>query len=120
MPFLPKILSIAKALPLQIHPNKDLAAKLHAKNPEQFTDDNHKREIAIALGPFEVFAGWKPQPEIESLFDALPPLEKFLRMLIRAGKDPKGEVRKADNISSTSYHASKNNTQPKTPATSSL
>lgn len=78
VPFLPKILSIAKALPLQIHPNKDLASKLHKQNPEQFTDDNHKPEIAVALGPFEVFAGWKPTPEIQSLFDALPPLQKFL------------------------------------------
>lgn len=78
IPFLPKILSIAKALPLQIHPNKSLAAKLHKKNPEQFTDDNHKPEIAIALGPFEVFAGWKPTSEIQSLFDTLPPLRKFL------------------------------------------
>ena len=78
VPFLPKILSIAKALPLQIHPDKDLATRLHAKNPEQFTDDNHKPEIAIALGKFEVFAGWKPTPEIQSLFDALPPLQKFL------------------------------------------
>lgn len=78
LPFLPKILSIAKALPLQIHPNKDLATKLHKQNPEQFTDDNHKPEIAIALGPFEVFAGWKPNAEIQSLFDSLPPLQKFL------------------------------------------
>lgn len=78
IPFLPKILSIAKALPLQIHPNKDLATNLHKKNPEQFTDDNHKPEIAVALGPFEVFAGWKPTPEIQSLFDTLPPLQKFL------------------------------------------
>ena len=78
VPFLPKILSIAKALPLQIHPNKDIAAKLHKENPEQFTDANHKPEIAIALGPFEVFAGWKPSSKIQSLFDALPPLQKFL------------------------------------------
>lgn len=78
VPFLPKILSIAKALPLQIHPDKDLAERLHAKNPEQFTDDNHKPEIAIALGPFEVFAGWKPTRDIQALFDILPPLQKFL------------------------------------------
>ena len=78
VPFLPKILSIAKALTLQIHPNKDVAAKLHKENPEQFTDGNHKPEIAIALGPFELFAGWKPTPEIQSLFDALPPLQNFL------------------------------------------
>ena len=76
VPFLPKILSIAKALPLQIHPDKALAEKLHAQNPDQFTDSNHKPEIAIALGPFEVFAGWKPAPEIQSLFTSLSPLHQ--------------------------------------------
>ena len=73
-----QILSIAKALPLQIHPNKDLSARLHAKDPEKFTDPNHKPEIAIALGPFEVFAGWKPNNDIKVLFDILEPLKKFL------------------------------------------
>ncbi|KAL8780190.1 MAG: hypothetical protein Q9213_006588 [Squamulea squamosa] len=78
LPFLPKILSISKALPLQIHPNKELSAKLHAKDPEKFTDPNHKPEIAIALGPFEVFAGFKDNNDIQTLFSALPPLERFL------------------------------------------
>ncbi|KAM3469361.1 hypothetical protein MY5147_007112, partial [Beauveria neobassiana] len=68
LPHLPKILSIAKALPLQVHPNKDLAAKLHTQNPEQFTDPNHKPEIAIALSHFELFAGWKELDEIAQLF----------------------------------------------------
>ena len=36
--FLPKILSAAKALPLQIHPNKRMAAKLHAEKPSAFTE----------------------------------------------------------------------------------
>lgn len=78
LPFLPKILSIEKALELQIHPDKDLAAKLHAKNADQFTDDNHKPEIAIALGKFEVFVGWKATPDIQALFDVLQPIQKFL------------------------------------------
>lgn len=78
LPFLPKILSINKALELQIHPDKDLAAKLHAKNPDQFPDDNHKPEIAIALGKFEVFVGWKATPNIQALFDVLEPIKKFL------------------------------------------
>ncbi|KAL8827091.1 MAG: hypothetical protein Q9170_007154 [Blastenia crenularia] len=78
VPFLPKILSIAKALPLQIHPDKELSEKLHKKEPEKFTDTNHKPEIAIALGPFEVFAGWKDQDDIQALFGTLPPLERFL------------------------------------------
>lgn len=67
LPFLPKILSIAKALPLQIHPDKDLAAKLHKKDPEKYGDSNHKPEIAVALSKFEVFVGFKPLDEIKSL-----------------------------------------------------
>ena len=77
LPFLPKILSIAKALPLQIHPNKELAAKLHAKDPDNFTDPNHKPEIAVALSKFEVFAGFKPLSEIAPVF-SLPVLRAFI------------------------------------------
>lgn len=29
-----------KARELQIHPDKDLAARLHAKDPEKYTDNN--------------------------------------------------------------------------------
>jgi mannose-6-phosphate isomerase len=76
LPYLPKILSIAKALPLQIHPNKDLASKLHQKDPENFSDDNHKPEIALALSKFEVFAGFKPLDEVAPLFK-LEPLKRF-------------------------------------------
>ncbi|KAF7541716.1 hypothetical protein G7054_g379 [Neopestalotiopsis clavispora] len=77
LPFLPKILSIAKALPLQLHPNKDLATKLHKKDPENFTDPNHKPEIAVALSKFELFAGFKPLSQIEPLFK-LKPLQHFV------------------------------------------
>ncbi|KAI1296989.1 RmlC-like cupin domain-containing protein [Xylaria venustula] len=76
LPYLPKILSIAKALPLQIHPNKELAAKLHEKDPNSFTDANHKPEIAVALSKFEVFAGFKPLDEVAPLFK-LGPLKRF-------------------------------------------
>ncbi|KAI0893085.1 mannose-6-phosphate isomerase [Annulohypoxylon nitens] len=76
LPYLPKILSIAKALPLQLHPNKELATKLHEKDPESFTDPNHKPEIAVALSKFEVFAGFKPLENIEPLF-TLQPLRGF-------------------------------------------
>lgn len=75
LPYLPKILSIAKALPLQIHPNKELAAKLHEKDPEKFSDSNHKPEIAVALSTFEVFVGWMPLQNIEQLFTKIPILK---------------------------------------------
>ncbi|KAK8183881.1 RmlC-like cupin domain-containing protein [Phyllosticta citribraziliensis] len=77
LPFLPKVLSIAKALPLQLHPNKELAAKLHEKEPSHFTDPNHKPEIAIALSPFEAFTGFKHLADIEALL-RLEPLQQFL------------------------------------------
>ncbi|ROV91093.1 hypothetical protein VPNG_09935 [Cytospora leucostoma] len=77
LPFLPKILSIAKALPLQLHPNKELATKLHKQDPDQFTDPNHKPEIAVALSFFEVFAGFKALPELQSIF-TLSALTPFL------------------------------------------
>ncbi|TDZ48426.1 Mannose-6-phosphate isomerase [Colletotrichum trifolii] len=77
LPYLPKILSISKALPLQIHPNKSLAAKLHEQDPDNFTDANHKPEIAVALGHFEVFAGFKPLDTISPIFN-IPALRDFI------------------------------------------
>ncbi|KAK1142865.1 hypothetical protein N8T08_007299 [Aspergillus melleus] len=77
IPFLPKILSFAKSLPLQIHPDKSLAEKLHAKDPHKFGDSNHKPEIAIALSHFELFAGFKPFDEIATIMH-LPPLTRYL------------------------------------------
>ncbi|KAK0613937.1 RmlC-like cupin domain-containing protein [Immersiella caudata] len=92
LPFLPKILSIAKALPLQFHPNKGLAAKLHEQDPGNFKDPNHKPEIAVALSRFEIFAGFKPLPEIEPLF-RLPPLQQFGPSLADAAARSDKELR---------------------------
>ncbi|KAH6959748.1 mannose-6-phosphate isomerase [Ilyonectria sp. MPI-CAGE-AT-0026] len=69
LPFLPKILSIGNPLPLQIHPNKELAAKLHQEDPDQFTDPNHKPEIAVALTEFKAFAGWRTLEVIAEVFN---------------------------------------------------
>ncbi|RSM08170.1 hypothetical protein CEP52_004808 [Fusarium oligoseptatum] len=55
LPYLPKVLSIAKALPLQVHPNKEFSSKKHKEDPDSFTDSNHKPEIALALTEFEAF-----------------------------------------------------------------
>ena len=57
--------------------NKRLAAELHDRDPEKFTDQNHKPEIALALGPFEAFVGWKPLLDIDALLK-LEPLQQFL------------------------------------------
>ncbi|KAF1810063.1 phosphomannose isomerase type I [Eremomyces bilateralis CBS 781.70] len=77
LPFLSKILSVAKALPLQLHPNKELASQLNKQNPEKFSDPNHKPEIAVALSDFELFVGFKPLKVISDLF-RLDILKRFL------------------------------------------
>ena len=64
-------------MPLQVHPNKELSTKLHKEDPENFTDPNHKPEIAVALSKFEVFAGFKPLDHISPLFK-LPALKRFV------------------------------------------
>ena len=59
IPYLFKVLSIALALPLQTHPSKALAEKLHKEDPKQFVDSNHKPEIAIAIEDgFKGFVGF--------------------------------------------------------------
>lgn len=50
---------------------------MHERDPEKFTDSNHKPEIALALGPFEAFVGWKPLKDIHALLQ-LEPLKQFL------------------------------------------
>ncbi|KAL2870279.1 RmlC-like cupin domain-containing protein [Aspergillus lucknowensis] len=77
LPFLPKILSFDKALPLQIHPDKRLAEQLNLTHPDQFADPNHKPEIAVALSNFELFAGFKPLTDIEWLMQ-IKPLDQFV------------------------------------------
>jgi mannose-6-phosphate isomerase len=56
--------------------DKDVAAKLHDRNPSDFTDPNHKPKIALALGPFETFCGFKPLADIDNLLN-LEPLQRF-------------------------------------------
>ncbi len=49
LPYLLKVLSVAKALSVQAHPDKVLAAKLHAERPTIYKDPNHKPEMACAV-----------------------------------------------------------------------
>jgi mannose-6-phosphate isomerase len=53
-----------------------MAADLHRWDPQQFTDPNHKPEIALALTDFEAFCGFKPLEDVDRLLN-LPPLRAF-------------------------------------------
>ncbi|TFK93977.1 mannose-6-phosphate isomerase [Polyporus arcularius HHB13444] len=100
IPYLFKVLSIAKALPLQAHPEKGLGEQLQLKDPSNFVDANHKPEIAVAIGEplktareraaqphgdeqevvggedtaFTGFVGFRPLEEIRGFIEAVPEL----------------------------------------------
>ncbi|CEO59420.1 Putative Mannose-6-phosphate isomerase [Penicillium brasilianum] len=78
LPFLFKVLSIRKALSIQAHPNKKLAEKLHARDPRNYPDDNHKPEMTIAITPFEGLCGFRPLAEIAHFLQAIEPLRKLV------------------------------------------
>lgn len=69
LPFLLKVLSAAEALSIQAHPDKEKARHLHAKDPANYPDDNHKPEIAIALDSLEALAGFNSPEEIAAFIN---------------------------------------------------
>lgn len=78
LPFLFKVLSINKALSIQAHPNKKLAEKLHARDPKNYPDDNHKPEMTIAITPFEGLCGFRPLGEIAHFLENVPALRQLI------------------------------------------
>jgi mannose-6-phosphate isomerase len=78
LPFLFKVLSINKALSIQAHPNKKLAEKLHAKDPKNYPDDNHKPEMTIAVTPFDGLCGFRPLAETAHFLSTVPSLRKLV------------------------------------------
>uniref|UniRef100_A0A1I8M7R0 mannose-6-phosphate isomerase n=1 Tax=Musca domestica TaxID=7370 RepID=A0A1I8M7R0_MUSDO len=78
LPYLLKVLSIRKALSIQVHPNKDEAKHLHRERPDIYKDPNHKPELAIALTPFTALCGFRPYEEIYQFCQELPALKKLL------------------------------------------
>ncbi|KAJ9145051.1 Mannose-6-phosphate isomerase [Pleurostoma richardsiae] len=78
LPFLFKVLSINKALSIQAHPNKKLAEQLHARDPKNYPDDNHKPEMAVAITEFEGLCGFRPPAEIVHFIENVPALRDFV------------------------------------------
>ncbi|XP_021263090.1 mannose-6-phosphate isomerase [Numida meleagris] len=96
LPFLFKVLSVRTALSIQAHPNKELAAKLHAQFPQHYPDTNHKPEMAIALTQFEGLCGFRPVEEIAAFLQAVPELRALVgevaaeQLERSASHDPRG------------------------------
>ena len=78
LPFLLKILSANEPLSIQLHPSKAQAEALHAKDPANYPDANHKPEIAIALEELRALAGVRDLKQIVALMNEFPELRTFV------------------------------------------
>ncbi|CAH2042476.1 unnamed protein product [Thlaspi arvense] len=72
LPFLFKVLSVAKALSIQAHPDKELARVLHKSRPDIYKDDNHKPEMALAVTEFEALCGFTSLEGLKDVFGNVP------------------------------------------------
>lgn len=79
LPFLFKVLSVRTALSIQAHPDKTLAAELHAAHPTVYKDPNHKPEMAIALTRFEALYGFRLLSEVQAnVLETYPEFQALL------------------------------------------
>ncbi|XP_060193555.1 mannose-6-phosphate isomerase 1-like [Lycium barbarum] len=78
LPFLFKVLSVARALSIQAHPDKDLATRLHSELPDVYKDDNHKPEMALALTEFEALCGFISLEELKLIVQTVPEIVEVI------------------------------------------
>ncbi|KAK9105775.1 hypothetical protein Scep_022619 [Stephania cephalantha] len=78
LPFLFKVLSVAKALSIQAHPDKELAKNLHKLNPDIYKDDNHKPEMALAITEFEALCGFVSLQELKRVIHSVPEIVELV------------------------------------------
>ena len=78
VPFLMKVLSVRGALSIQAHPDKALAARLHAQNPDAYRDSNHKPEMAVAIGDFEALSGFVRAETLAERLERTPELARVV------------------------------------------
>jgi mannose-6-phosphate isomerase len=78
LPFLLNVISAARPLSLQVHPDKQHAERAYAAqqqapgSPRDYTDDNHKPELICALRDgFAGLCGFRPVPDSRHLLAAL-------------------------------------------------
>uniref|UniRef100_A0ACD5V9R4 Uncharacterized protein n=1 Tax=Avena sativa TaxID=4498 RepID=A0ACD5V9R4_AVESA len=78
LPFLLKVLSVAKPLSIQAHPDKALAEALHQLRPARYRDANHKPEMAIAVTEFHALFGFAGIQELKDVIRTLPEVGELI------------------------------------------
>ncbi|XP_050374196.1 LOW QUALITY PROTEIN: mannose-6-phosphate isomerase 1-like [Argentina anserina] len=78
LPFLFEVQSVAKALSIQAHPDKELAKALHKSMPNIYMDDNYKPEMALALTHFQALCGYITFEELKKVIGNVPEIEEMV------------------------------------------
>ncbi|EOY04177.1 hypothetical protein QUC31_017390 [Theobroma cacao] len=78
LPFLFKVLSVAKALSIQAHPDKELAKGLHKLQPNLYKDGNHKPEMALAITEFRALCGFITLEELKGVLEDVPEIVELV------------------------------------------
>ncbi len=87
LPYLMKILAIAKPLSLQVHPDAARAAERYrADGDGLYADRWHKPEMLYALAPTEALLGFRPVAQVLSLLERLG-CERLADLQASLGKD---------------------------------
>lgn len=79
--FCNQVLSVAKALSIQAHPDQELAKALHKLMPNYYKDDNHKPEMALAITHFQALCGFITI-EVSIYLSILCPIYMFPSLII--------------------------------------
>lgn len=84
VPYLMKVQDVAMMLSIQVHPNKEVAARKFREENEKglapdapdrnYKDANHKPELLSPLGDFYLLHGFKPEKAMEKILDQVPEL----------------------------------------------
>ncbi|KAJ6371049.1 hypothetical protein OIU77_001541 [Salix suchowensis] len=72
------VLSVAKALSIQAHPDKELAKVLNKLHPNLYKDDNHKPEMALAVTEFEALCSFISLEELKSVLRDVPEIVELV------------------------------------------
>ena len=95
LPYLFKILDVKEMLSIQVHPSKSAAEKEFARENQEgipldspnrnYKDDNHKPEMAAALGDFYLLHGFKAEKLLTGILKSVPELNSLLPIFEASG-----------------------------------
>ncbi|GLY27816.1 mannose-6-phosphate isomerase, class I [Kineosporia sp. NBRC 101731] len=88
LPYLFKILAIARPLSVQVHPTMQRAQEKYTPGPDSiYVDPFHKPEMLYALEPIEALFGFRPPAQVAMLLSRLraPRLEQLIDVLMPHG-----------------------------------